>query len=90
MSDWKLGEWHLLVQTWDRNGLSFSVDGGPPGRMSFPTPLGAEQPGEFRVRLYGANEDTFVYDEFLLLDVPLTPDEIRWMYDQGLKKSPVP
>jgi hypothetical protein len=84
MADWKPGGWHLFVVTWDRSGVEFSVDAAPPSRASLKTPL---PPGAGGLRAYlpGENEDVFVYDEFLVLDVPLSHAEIRRLFDEGMK-----
>jgi hypothetical protein len=89
MADWRPGEWHLLAVTWDRSGIEFSVDAAQPSRASLKAPL---PPGTGGLRAYvlGENEDVFVYDEFLVLDVPLSHAEIRRLYDEGTKKLSIP
>jgi len=84
MSDWRPGKWHLLVVTWDRSGVEFSVDAAQPSRTSLNTPL---PPGTGGLRAYlpGENEDVFVYDEFLVLDIPISHAETRRVYDEGMK-----
>ncbi len=84
MADWKPGKWHLFVVTWDRSGVEFSVDAAQPSRASLKTPL---PPGIGGLRAYlpGENEDVFVYDEFLVLDVPIYHAEIRRLYNEGMK-----
>jgi hypothetical protein len=84
MADWRPGRWHLLVVTWDRNGVSFSADAAQPSRASLKTRL---PPGTGGLRAYlpGENEDVFVYDEFLVLDIPISHAEIRRLYDEGMK-----
>ena len=83
MAGWKPGEWHLLVATWTRDSVEFSVDGNAPVRASLRTPLTAARRSGFRATLFSPNEDRFVLDEFLVLDVPLTREEIAWLYAQG-------
>jgi hypothetical protein len=82
MANWQPGRWHVWVVNWDRHGVEFSADGATPIRSSLKAPLGTGA-GGFRASLLSPNEDTFVYDEFMLFDVPLTPDEIAWLYREG-------
>ncbi len=93
MADWRPGDWHLLVVTWDRSGIEFSVDAAQASRASLKTPL-PPGTGGLRVYLPGESEDVFVYDEFLVLDVPISHAEIRRLYDEGMKmlaiQKPVP
>ena len=39
MADWRPGDWHLLVVTWDRSGVEFSVEAAQPSRTTLKTPL---------------------------------------------------
>jgi len=86
MSDWKPGQWHLFAVTWDSNGVGFSVDGSQPSRASLKVPIRLDAAGGVRVFLLCENEDVFVYDEFIVLDIPLSNEDIRWLYAQGMKR----
>ena len=83
MQSWKTEVWHLFVITWDRHGTAFSVDGAAPARAFLRTPIGGEAAGGFRLYLLSPSDDTFIYDELLVLNLPLTAEEIKWMYAQG-------
>ena len=83
MADWKPGAWHLLVMTWDRSGLEFSVDGAPPVRSALKDPIEEGDAGGFHLTLLSPNEDTFTYDELLVLNLPLGAADIRWLFEQG-------
>jgi hypothetical protein len=86
MSDWRPGRWHLFAATWDSNSVGFSVDGSPSSRASLRAPIRLDAAGGLRVWLLAKNEDLFVYDEFLALDIPLGNEDIRWLYEQGIKR----
>ena len=83
MAPWKPGEWHLFIVSWDRNGVEFSVDGAQPARASLKNAIAGDQAGGFRLIALGRGEDTFIYDELMLLNVPLNKDEIRWLWECG-------
>jgi hypothetical protein len=86
MVPWKPGEWHLFVVTWDRNAVEFSVDGAQPARASLRNAIAGDQAGGFRLFTLGPSEDTFIYDELMLLNMPLNQDEIRWLWES--RKGP--
>jgi len=77
------GEWHLIVVNWDRTGIEISLDGNAPVRATLKKPIESDSASGFRVSLSGAGEDTFVYDELMVLDIPLKENEIRQLYDEG-------
>ena len=86
MGEWKTNSWHLLVATWDRNGLDFSVDGAATVHSSLKSPIAFDGAAGLRAILLCPSDDTFVYDEFLVLDVPLSKPEIQWLYEQGMER----
>jgi hypothetical protein len=86
MSDWKPGQWHLFAVTWNGNGVGFSVDGSQLSWASLKSPIRLDAAGGLRVCLLGENEDVFVYDEFIALDIPLGNEDIRWLYEQGIQR----
>lgn len=85
MARWTPGTWHLFVVTWDRNAVEFSVDGALPARTVLKAPIPSDQAAGFRLFLLSPGDDTFAYDELLVLNVPLNKDEIRWLYEQGTR-----
>ena len=86
MEAWKPGEWHLFVVNWDRTAVELSVDGGAPVRASLPASIEAHSAGGLRAVLSGAGDnEVFVVDEFMVLNVPLREAEIRWLWDEGRK-----
>lgn len=85
MASWKPGEWHLFVVTWDRNAVELSLDGARPVRASLRNAITSDQAGGFRLYTFGPSEDTFIYDELMVLDVPLNKDEIRWLWESGIR-----
>lgn len=83
MKDWRLEAWHLLVAVWNRQGVGLSMDGAPPTWTTVQVPVAGDEAAGFRISLLGVGEDTFVYDEMLLLNVALTPEEIAWLHRQA-------
>jgi hypothetical protein len=59
------------------------VDGAQPARASLKNAIAGDQAGGFRLIALGRGEDTFIYDELMLLNVPLNKDEIRWLWECG-------
>ncbi len=83
MRSWKTNEWHLMVITWDRHGVAFSVDGASPARSTIQLPIAGDQAAGFHLNLLCPSDDTFLYDEVIVFNLPLTPAEIRWLHEQG-------
>jgi hypothetical protein len=85
MAAWQTEVWHLLVVTWDRNSVAFSVDGAAPVQTALKSSIQSADAAGFRLFLLSPGEDTFAYDELLLLNMPLSKDEIQWLYVQGAR-----
>lgn len=83
MADWKPGEWRLVVVNWDRTGIEISSDGNIPVRASLKMPIESDAISGFRVSFAGANEDAFIFDELMVLDIPLKENEIRRLFEEG-------
>jgi hypothetical protein len=80
MADWQPAAWHLVVVNWDRAGVELSLDGQPPVRSALREPLPAAEPAEFRVTVNSPTDEAIALDELLILNVPLTRDEIAWLH----------
>lgn len=79
MVDWQPDVWHLVVVNWDRAGVELSLDGQPPVRSVLREPLPAADPAEFRVTVNSPTDEAIVIDELLILNVPLSPDDMAWL-----------
>jgi hypothetical protein len=86
---WKNDEWHLWVMNWRSNAVEFSIDGGPLNRSNTPVPFDAEWDGSGHSHLLvGAQDETAPYllDELMVLNRPLDAEEIKWIYEEGMKR----
>lgn len=83
MADWRAGDWHLVVVNWDRHGVELSLDGQPPTRASLREPLPAVDPTEFRVVVNSTTDEAILLDELMVLNVPVRPAEITWLWCGG-------
>jgi hypothetical protein len=85
---WKNGEWHFWVMNWRANSVEFSLDGEPLARKDTPVPFNAsgDNAGQLVVAAQTAT-CRFLVDELLVLNRPLGEDEIKWMYEEGLKQA---
>ncbi|MFA6430041.1 MAG: hypothetical protein WCV84_06145, partial [Patescibacteria group bacterium] len=79
---WVPGDWHLLVANWKADAVEFSVDGMPPVRTAFKSPLsgtGGTKTVQLRVGDYNASSDEFAIDEVIVFDKPLSENDIDWL-----------
>ncbi len=87
--DWKPGQWHLLVMNWRPQSLEFSLDGRPPARGDDPWFAQADgKPGQIFIGDKGKMR--YLLDELMVLDRPLSVEEIQWIYRQGRSASATP
>ena len=85
---WKDGEWHLWVMNWRSSSVEFSLDGGPLVRQDLPGKINAD--GDRAGLLFlsqGGPSCRYLLDELLVLNRPLTEEEIKFIYEQGMKQS---
>jgi len=86
---WENGQWHLWVMNWRSGSVEFSLDGAPPTRMDTPVRFNAEWDGKGHSHLILGcqGEGThYLLDEVLMLNRPLDEQEIKWIYDEGMKQ----
>ena len=78
-TQWKNGEWHLLVAVWDLGTLGLSVDGAPPRFNQIPE----KAPNHSIMRIGNAQDlEYFVaIDEVTILNRALQAEEIRNLYE---------
>lgn len=85
---WKNDEWHLWVMNWRSSSVEFSMDGGALQRQDMPARIspGGDRAGNL---LVGPSAPTcrYLLDELLVLDRPLSEDEIKWMYVEGMRRT---
>lgn len=80
---WKPGVWHLLVLNWRPGSVELSIDGSRPARKQTPDWPAA---GWFMVGFGKPNpKATILIDDLMVLDRPLSPDEIKDVYDESTK-----
>jgi hypothetical protein len=87
---WENGQWHLWVMNWRSGSIEFSLDGGPPQRMDTPVRFnsGWDSKGHSHLLLGAQGEGThYLLDEVLVLNRPLDEQEIKWIYDEGMKQA---
>jgi len=88
-SNWRSdGQWHLLVVNWGRDGLEISVDGNWSGvssapwlrvpASSWPGGTSSLYPAPYGFNSGGGSRK----DELLVLNRPMTHDEVAWYYGQ--------
>ena len=81
--NWKDGEWHLLVANWRGTDFEISLDGGALHRQDMPAFENADgKTGQMFVGSKGDPNQRYLVDELLVLDRPLSQDEIQWMWKQ--------
>jgi hypothetical protein len=89
--DWKNGEWHLWVANWRSNSIEFSMDGGPLQRQDLPAWI---DPAASRAgHLFIAHQTPrfrYLLDELIAFNRPLDAEEIKWLYEQGMKAAGLP
>jgi len=73
--------WHMLALTWDAGSIGLSFDGGMPAEKSLSEPLDTD------VSWIVAGGGGAVVDEFAILNRKLTADELKWLYEETLKRS---
>jgi len=78
--DWANGSWHLIVVTWKLGRMAISVDGGRPagGQVGRLTPQHWLNVG--RKQAAGGR---FLLDDVMILDRPLTADEVAWVWKES-------
>lgn len=87
---WKNDEWHLWVMNWRSSSVEFSMDGAALQRQDTPAKVDAAgaQGGHLFLDL-GVVGCPYLLDELLVLNRPLDAEEIKWLYEQGMKALPV-
>lgn len=85
---WTTGQWHLLVVDWTAGSVAVSLDGQVWNKISAAWleqargPAGSLQVGE----PYNSVKQRFLLDELLVLNRPLTMNEVRWLYRRGRRQ----
>jgi hypothetical protein len=77
-------QWHLLVVNWTAFGFVLWVDGVPGPVFQWNAPQAFEQNGAYghsQIWL-GGGGGGYLRDEVMVLNRPLTADEITWYYEQ--------
>lgn len=82
---WNKGEWHLLVANWEKNGISYSVDGKTPTNLDMKEPFKADDDHGLLIIGQQGLDRRYLIDGFMLLNRPLDETEIQWIYDQGME-----
>lgn len=82
---WQNGEWYLWVMNWRANAVEFSLDGAPLRRQDTPVRFPTEGDGGGQL-IVGAQSATcrYLLDEVMILDRPLTDEEVKWICEQGM------
>jgi hypothetical protein len=85
---WKNGEWHLWVMNWRGNSIEFSIDGEPLSSRSLPAQLDSTgKRGAGLIVAHHVPSDPYLLDELIVFNRPLTGEEVKWMYDVGMKQA---
>lgn len=80
---WREGEWHLLVLTWRRGAIEFSVDAAPPITRKAPRLPGTVTSFSLSARNDPETGLRCMIDSLIVLDRPLSADEILWVYESS-------
>ena len=78
---WREGEWHLIVLTWRRGAIEFSVDGAPAAMKRAPLLPGAIKWFSVSASSNAQTGLQCMIDNVIVLDRPLCADEIAWVYE---------
>jgi hypothetical protein len=85
---WKNGEWHLWVMNWRSNSVEFSIDGGPLNRQDMPVSFNPDGDRAGHI-IVGAQMESnrYLIDEVIVFNRPLAAEEIKWIYEEGMKRA---
>lgn len=81
VTQWKNGQWHLLVATWDLGNIALSIDGSPSKSIQIP-----KKAIDHNVMTIGTNADQpyhVAIDEITILKRKLSTQEITALYQQA-------
>ena len=78
---WRQGEWHLVVLTWRRGAIEFSVDGAPPAMKGAPILPATAKWFSLAASSNAQTGLRCLVDNVIVLDRPLRAEEIAWIHD---------
>lgn len=86
--NWGDGEWHFLVGTYDGKAVRCYIDGELGGEVAWSGEVRTSE-GSVVIGTWGGNYFIGMLDEARILNMALTPEQIKKDYENGYQFSPV-